>query len=134
VDATDLPPTVLTTTAGRDDDVVLITVIGDADASRAPELQQAVDRGARASHHLVVDLSGVNLVDSAALGVLLRVAKRLRPRGGDVRIVAGSEPIRRLFEITLLDRLFPLHVSVDEAIAAFDAEDAPAPRSAAARR
>lgn len=122
------------TREGRNDDVVVITVFGDADASRAAELQQAVDKGARASHELVVDLSEANLVDSAALGVLLRVAKRLRPRGGDVRIVAGSEPIRRLFEITLLDRLFPLHASVDEAVAAFDAEDAAARRSAAAQR
>jgi anti-sigma B factor antagonist len=109
------------TCAGSDGDIAVVTVHGDADASQAPELQRVVDRAAGSAREIVVDLSAATLVDSATLGVLMRVARRLRPRGGDVHIVVACEPIRRLFELTLLDRLFPLHASLDEALAAFGA-------------
>ena len=43
------------------------------------------------------------------LGVLLGAVKRLRPVGGGVSVVCIDPHIRRVFEITLLDRVFTLH-------------------------
>jgi anti-sigma B factor antagonist len=117
-------PPIGVTRAGSYGDIAVVTVHGDADASQAPELQRVVDGAARTAREIVVDLSAATLVDSAALGVLLRLARLLRLRGGDVHIVVACEPIRRLFELTLLDRLFPLHASLDESLAALGAVDA----------
>ena len=50
-----------------------------------------------------------------AIGVLLGAVKRLRPSGGKVGIVCTDAHIRRIFEITLLDRVFSLHTSLDAA-------------------
>jgi anti-sigma B factor antagonist len=67
---------------------------------------------------LVIDLSRVTFIDSMALGVLLDGMKRLRARGGVLRIAGPRPDVRRIFEITLLDRVFPLDATRSEALAA----------------
>ena len=97
-------------------DPVVIAVHGQADLHTAPELRNAItaalDGGATG---LVVDLSEATFIDSMTLGVLLGAVKRLRPSGGKVGIVCTDAHIRRIFEITLLDRVFSLHTSLDAA-------------------
>jgi anti-sigma B factor antagonist len=90
--------------------VAVIAVHGQADLHTAPELRRAItaalDDGAAG---LVVDLSEATFIDSMTLGVLLSAVKRLRPSGGKVSVVCVDPHIRRVFEITLLDRVFSLH-------------------------
>ena len=96
--------------------VVVIAVHGQADLHTAPELRNAItaaiDGGATG---LVVDLSEATFIDSMTLGVLLGAVKRLRPSGGKVAIVCNDPHIRRIFEITLLDRVFSLHTDLEAA-------------------
>jgi anti-sigma B factor antagonist len=106
-------------TIDGDGRVVTIAVHGQADLHTAPDLRdamtKAIDGGANG---LIVDLSAATFVDSMTLGVLLGAVKRLRPRGGKVAVVCVSPHIRRIFEITLLDRVFALHETLDAARAA----------------
>jgi anti-sigma B factor antagonist len=99
------------------EDGCLISFAGEADPNSAPalkrELVQAIDRGVR---HVVVDLTETTFIDSTTLGILIGGAKRQRARGGDVSLVCGDDDIRRIFEITLLDRIFTIDASRDEAI------------------
>ncbi|HEY7345054.1 MAG TPA: STAS domain-containing protein [Gaiella sp.] len=103
-------------TIDEGDPVVVIAVHGQADLHTAPELRNAItaalDGGATG---LVVDLSEATFIDSMTLGVLLGAVKRLRPSGGKVSIVCTDPHIRRIFEITLLDRVFSLHTSLEAA-------------------
>jgi anti-sigma B factor antagonist len=97
-------------TVDADGPVAVIAVHGQADLHTAPELRRAIttalDDGAAG---LVVDLSEATFIDSMTLGVLLSALKRLRPLGGKVGVVCVDPHIRRVFEITLLDRVFSLH-------------------------
>jgi anti-sigma B factor antagonist len=90
--------------------LVVLGVRGQADLHTASELRsaitEAIDGGAV---YLVVDLSGATFIDSMTLGVLLGAVKRLRPAGGAVSVVCTDPHIRRIFEITLLDRIFTLY-------------------------
>ncbi len=99
--------------------VAVIAVRGDSDLHTAPHLRRAItvslDRGASA---LVIDLTYATLVDSMTLGVLLGAVKRLRPSGGRVTVVCPAHDVRRIFEITLLDRVFSLHPDREAAVAA----------------
>jgi anti-sigma B factor antagonist len=92
------------------DRVSIVAVHGQADLHTSSELRaaitDAIDRGAAS---LVVDLSEATFIDSMTLGVLLGAVKRLRPTGGGVSVVCTDPHIRRIFEITLLDRVFALH-------------------------
>jgi anti-sigma B factor antagonist len=97
----------------------VLSVYGDADLHAAPDLRErltgVIDAGATT---IVVDLSETTFVDSMTLGVLLGGMKRLRARDGRLDLVVPRADIRRIFEITLLDRIFPLHTTRAEALEA----------------
>jgi len=99
------------------DRLSVIAVHGQADLHTASDLRsaisEAIDRGAV---HLVVDLSEATFIDSMTLGVLLGAVKRLRPSGGAVSVVCTDPHIRRIFEITLLDRIFTLYPNRQAAV------------------
>jgi anti-sigma B factor antagonist len=98
---------------------VVLAVRGEADLRTAGELKDrlgeviAVDPPA-----VVLDLTHVTLLDSSALGVLLGAMKALRRRGRRLRLVAPGTEVRRIFEVTLLDRVFELDWSRDDALRA----------------
>jgi anti-sigma B factor antagonist len=102
------------------EDGVILVLQGDADLHGAPELRdrlaEAISNGAE---HIVVDLSSVSFIDSMALGVLLGARHRLRRVDGDLRLVVVSSDLRRIFELSLLDRVFPLDRTRNDALAAF---------------
>ncbi|HET8969329.1 MAG TPA: STAS domain-containing protein [Gaiellaceae bacterium] len=98
--------------------VRILVVHGDADLHSAPVLRErirgAIDAGAST---VVVDLSAATLVDSTSLGVLLGGMKRLREQNGQLRLVVPRPEVRRVLEITMLDRVIPLHDTREEALA-----------------
>jgi anti-sigma B factor antagonist len=98
-------------------DVAVLVVHGQADLHTAPELREqlhgAIDDGA---FHVIVDLTDASFVDSMTLGVLLGGVKRLRPQGGQLRVVVDKVGLRRIFEVTLLDRVFTLFSTREDAL------------------
>lgn len=70
---------------------------GEIDVHTAPSLAAAIDA---AGPDVRLDLSGVEFVDSSGLRVLIDSHQRLADAGGGLRIVALSEPVRRLLEIS----------------------------------
>jgi anti-sigma B factor antagonist len=105
-------------TAEFGDGVAAVSVVGEADLYTAPELKQAltsvIDAGALS---VLVDLSRTTFLDSTTLGVLMGAVRRLRPRGGQVAISCTDPNIRKIFEITLLDRIFSIFDSNEAGIA-----------------
>ncbi len=98
--------------------VEVISVVGEIDLATAPELRAVLDRVLDAgAASLIVDLSGTTFIDSTALGVLIGAWKRTQNEGRTMSVVASDPRILRVFEITGLTDLFPLHGSLDEAMA-----------------
>ena len=99
------------------DGAVVVAVHGEADLYSAPELRDrlavVIDGGAS---RLLVDLSDASFIDSMALGVLLGSTKRLRASGGQLELVVSKPDIRRIFEITMLDRILVIHPSREIAL------------------
>jgi anti-sigma B factor antagonist len=95
----------------------VVTVDGEIDVATSPTLRERliglVNEG---STRLVLDLEAVDFLDSTGLGTIVSVLKRTRTHGGDLRLVCTEARIRRLFEITGLDKALPLHASLDDAI------------------
>lgn len=96
----------------------VVSVSGDVDLHSAPELRDRLaaiidEEGAV----VTVDLSETSFLDSMALGVLLGARKRLAAIGGELELVVSNPDIRRVFEITMLDRVFTIHLSREAAIA-----------------
>ena len=99
--------------------VVVLAVAGEVDLHVAPSLRErlhkAVDAAGRA---VILDLSEVTFVDSMTLSVIVGAGKRARARQSEVRLVVPRPEIRRVFEITLLDRVFPLDSTREGSLAA----------------
>ena len=58
---------------------------------------------------VVVDLTGVEFIDSAGVGVLVGLFKRARIRGGRATFCGLSAGVRSVIEIIRLDRIFEIH-------------------------
>ncbi len=97
--------------------VFTVAVSGEVDLHTAPALKQAlgdsIDEGGR---HVLVDLSRTTFIDSTTLGVLMGAVKRLRPAGGELAIACNDPNVRKIFAITLLDRIFDIFETPDQGI------------------
>jgi anti-sigma B factor antagonist len=97
-------------------DWTVVEAKGEVDLYTAPRLKEelaGLAGGGRA--RVTVDLGGVEFLDSTGLGVLISGLKRCRQAGGDLRLAAPREPVRKVLSITGLDRVFPIHDTVDDA-------------------
>jgi anti-sigma B factor antagonist len=101
--------------------VVILVLGGEVDVYTSPRLkQEMVEHLNQGARNLIVDLSSVEYLDSTGLGVLIGGLKRARERSGDLRLVCDSLRILRIFEITGLTKIFDIHHSEAEALAALE--------------
>jgi anti-anti-sigma factor len=102
----------------------VVTVVGEVDVTTGSDLRAALygllQRGV---HHHIVDLRGVTFLDSTGLGILVGDLKRLRDRQGSVQVVCGPGLVGRVFRLTAVDKLIPVHDSVERAAAMLAASD-----------
>ncbi|MEL6613365.1 MAG: STAS domain-containing protein [Bacteroidota bacterium] len=69
--------------------------------------------------HVVVDLTGVRLMNSSGLGMLIGGLTTMKNGGGDLRLAGASSRLQTLFTMTRLDKVFQQFENVDEAVASF---------------
>lgn len=94
----------------------VLAVKGEIDVYSAPRLRERlVELVSEGHRRIVVDLEGVDFLDSTGLGVLVGGLKRLRSHGGDLSLVCTQPRILKVFEITGLTTVFSIATSVDEA-------------------
>lgn len=96
----------------------VVSVYGEVDVATSPDLRERlIELINEGRHRLVLDLEGVDFLDSTGLGTIIGALKRARTHGGDLRLVCTETRITRLFEITGLDKAVPLLPSLDAAVA-----------------
>jgi anti-sigma B factor antagonist len=99
------------------DDAYVISLSGEVDLYTAPEFkQQLLEVVGQGGKEVVVDLSKTTFIDSTTLGVLVGGVKRLRPNGGQLTLVCNDRNITKIFEITGLDKVFPIYATRAEAV------------------
>ena len=96
----------------------VVSIYGELDVATAPALREKlIALVGDGTTQMVLDLEGVDFLDSTGLGTIISALKRVRTHGGDMRLVCTQPRIRRLFEITGLDKAVPLLASLDDAVA-----------------
>ncbi|HTR69210.1 MAG TPA: STAS domain-containing protein [Mycobacteriales bacterium] len=102
-------------------DRTVVAVGGEIDVYTAPKLREhLIDLVSGGAHHIIVDMERVDFLDSTGLGVLVGALKRVRSEDGSLDLVCTQDRILKIFRITGLTKVFPIHASVDEALAAAD--------------
>lgn len=96
----------------------IVSPRGELHVSTAPELAQhlssAIDSGNTA---IVIDMSGVEFIDSTGLSVLLNGLRLVTQMHGRMALVCTNPTVLRLFQVTNLDETFDIFEDRAEAIA-----------------
>src|ERR1700748_2172311 len=101
------------------DGIEVVDVEGEIDVYTAPRLRELLIELVNIGHYqLVVNMEKVEFLDSTGLGVLVGGLKRVRAHDGSLDLVCTQERILKIFRITGLTKVFGIHETVDEAIAA----------------
>jgi len=98
------------------DGFAVISVSGEVDAHAAPALSEALSEVTEPGARIVVDLTDVNFLDSTGLGVFVTALKHLRELDGSLALVITSPRVKKVFTLTGLDALIPLHETLAQAL------------------
>jgi anti-anti-sigma factor len=91
------------------DDVVQIVLAGEFDLASLPRFEDEIAAVEAALPPLIViDLTDLTFMDSSGLRALVTADERARKSGRRVAIVPGPPAVRRVFEITQLDKRLDL--------------------------
>ena len=101
--------------------ISLIRVDGEVTVETAGELRDVILKEIEDGRiRIVIDLSKTTYIDSTGLGILISSLRKVGKEGGDLKIL-GPLPaqVRRIFELTRLNRVFEFYDDEREAISSF---------------
>lgn len=95
----------------------LVELAGEADVVGSEELQGVLEAQARTRPGLlVIEMSGLQFLDSSALQAILHAHKVLAKAGGLLALVSPHDTVARVLEITEVDQVVPIYASVADAV------------------
>jgi anti-sigma B factor antagonist len=89
-------------------DHITVVVTGDVDLTATPLVDEAMTHLGMDPRNLRIDLRGVTFMDSTGINMLVRVNNACVDNGGSLTVVAPTDAIRELFEITRLDKVLTI--------------------------
>ena len=96
-------------------DHVVVALRGELDIAGSAGGAAALAAVAAREPEIIVDLAGLEFIDSSGVAALARGRKQARHAGGDLRLAAAQQQVLRVLALTRLIEVFPVHASVDEA-------------------
>jgi anti-sigma B factor antagonist len=90
-------------------------VLGEDSAALRDTLKQVLST----TREVVLNLSGVNYIDSSGLGTLVAVYSSARSGGADIKLTGLGQRLRDVMQITKLATVFEVYDTEQQAIAAF---------------
>ena len=101
-------------------DIKVLEISGSFDIYTAEPIRSWLDQNVcDPPANVIIDLSGVNFIDSTALAILVQGIKRARERNGDIRLCGLQQPVRMVLELTRLDRVFEIFPTRELAVMGF---------------
>lgn len=98
----------------------LISASGRIDSSNVSKfeeaLQASMDDG---TYNIIIELSGVHYMSSAALRAMVSALRDCKKRRGDVRLAQPSERVQEVLSLAGLDTLFEVYDSTVAAVGSF---------------
>ncbi len=87
------------------DGLTLLALAGELDLLTSPALADALEALASGDRRVVLDLRGLEFMDSTGLAVILRFHQRTKDEDFDLVVVRGPEAVDRVFRVTQTDKL-----------------------------
>jgi len=107
-------------TAENVGDVAIVTIPGKSlDSGNSRDFKAEIAPIVAAHRKLVFDLAELTFVDSSGLGAILSCLRKANADGGDLKLCGLSKPVRALFELVRMHRIFEILNTREEAIRSF---------------
>lgn len=98
--------------------LILSTPILDLDASNAEDFKTSAGTLIDGYDRVVLDLNNIGFMDSAGLGAVLSVYRKVIVEGGHFRVFGLSKEVQALFDLVRMQRLFEILPDKESALAA----------------
>jgi len=95
---------------------VVVALRGDVDLGSSPVAREVLLECVERGSDVLVDLSAVSYIDSSGVASLVEALQSARRRGTSLGLASPSDSARRVLQLARLDKVFPIHASVDEGL------------------
>lgn len=101
-----------------------VFLTGELDQYSVSEVKSRIDVEMENSgkRNLIIDLSGVSLMDSSGIGLIVGRYKNLKPIGGKVCVCGGTGGVKKVIELSGITRIIPYFEDVEKADKSLDEE------------
>ncbi len=106
-------------------DVLIITPdVANLDAKYAGDFKEKVVQliTENEANNVILDLKQVQFIDSSGLGSFLSILRLLHAQGGQLKLARISRPIKTMFELVAMNKIFDIYDQLEDAIASFSQE------------
>ncbi|RPH95645.1 anti-sigma factor antagonist [candidate division KSB1 bacterium] len=109
------------TSARTEGDVMVVSLQGKIISSQDTadlhgEIRKAIENSI---HKVVLDMAGMDWMNSTGLGAIVAVSGRLKNADGTLKLAAMNETVSNLFQLNKLNLIFEIHPTVAAAVASF---------------
>ena len=77
------------------------------------------DSAGKSNSRVILDMEGVEAIDSSGIGTILFLSKKCRALGGDLKIVSIRPEVKMVIDIVKLDKIFHIFNSLDDAVKSY---------------
>lgn len=104
----------------RVDDITIVTCTGRiVEGQESADLRHHLDQILQFGPYLILNLAGIDFVDSSGLGLLVRYTMRVRNTNGVMKLCGVSPQLATILKATRLDGVLDVQPTEDDAVAAF---------------
>ena len=98
-------------------DVTILRPEGDSlDMRNATAFRDQIRPIISDGKHVILDLSGINFVDSTGLGAILSLMRGMAANNGTLKLACLRDQVLNMFRLVRMNMVFDIYNSVDEAI------------------
>ena len=99
----------------------LIVLDGRIDQAESGELESILNECVEEKKiNICIDMIDVKHICSSALGVLVATKRKIKDDDGDIKLVVSSDKLLKLFETTMLNKIFEIYESRRECLSNID--------------
>ena len=107
-------------TATQQGDVTVLEISGELVCDSVPRFTEAIASAVSAGRRdFIIDLRRLEGIDSMGLEAFTALQRQCEEQLGMVRFCGPDATLRKIFELTRLDRSLVVHEKIEEALASF---------------
>jgi len=94
----------------------VLSLNGEVDLNCSPDARKQILKYLNNNENLLVDMSDVEYIDSSGVASLVEGFQLSRGLKLDFALVGVSRPAMQVLELAKLDKIFPIHASIDDCL------------------